>query len=472
MASGQRRLDLVVGNEAAFLEIDEKHFAWLQPPFGDDVFLRYRQHANFRSHDDPVVFGDDVTCGAQPVAVQRRANLTAVGESDGGGAVPRLHERGIVFVEVAAFLVHERIARPCFGNHHHHRMRERIAAHGEEFERVIETRGVGLSFVGDRPQLLDVIAEVRRRHRSLPRRHPVVVAAKRVDLTVMRDHAVRVRQRPGRERVRREALMHQGKRALKVGVAQIRVIGAELVGEEHAFVDHRAARDRNRIIVRSLPLAAGIKPLRDRLAQDVKPPLELGFRPNPGAAGEKDLLVDRLGRLDQFTESGVVGRHVAPAEQRHTFLLGDLDVGLHNFSPPFGIVREEQRAYRVMAGLRQFEAQFGGFLGKKFVRLLHQNACAIAGARIGADGAPVLEVDQNGEGVLDDPMRGATLDIGNEADTAGIFLQRRIEQAETRGAHGRLALPTSTPTVPGRSSGIMRPAQDRVFRRRGRATAF
>ena len=220
-------------------------------------------------------------------------------------------------------------------------MCERIAAHGEEFERVVETRGVGLSFVGNRPQLFDVIAKVRRGHRSLPGRHPVVIAAQRVDLAVMRDHAVRVRQRPGRERVGREPLMHQCKRALEVRIVQVRIIGAELVGKEHALVDHSAARDRHRVVARSLPLAAGIKLLRDRLAQDVKPPFELGFRPDPGAACEKHLLVDRLGRFDQFTESGVVGRNVAPAEQRHAFLLGNLGVSLHNFPPPFGVVREE-----------------------------------------------------------------------------------------------------------------------------------
>ena len=191
MALGQRRLELLVGNEPAFLEIDQQHLARLQPPLGDDLFFRNRQHADFRRHDDAVVAGDDVARRPQAVAVERGADLPAVGEGDRRRAVPRLHQRGVVFVEGAALLVHQRIARPRFGNHHHHRMRERIAAHGEEFERVVEAGGVGLAFVGDRPQLGDVVAEFRRRHRRLPRRHPVVVAAQRVDLAVVGDHAVR-----------------------------------------------------------------------------------------------------------------------------------------------------------------------------------------------------------------------------------------------------------------------------------------
>ena len=208
VALGQRRLEFLVGNEPAFLEIDQEHLAGLQPPLGDDVLLRNRQHADFRRHDDAVVAGDDIARRPQPVAVERGADLPAVGEGDCRGAVPRLHQRRIVFVELAAFLVHQLIAGPCLRNHHHHRVGERIAAHGEKFERVVEAGGVGLAFVGDRPQLLDVGAELRRRDRGLARRHPVVVAAQRIDLAVMRDHAVGMRQRPGRECVGGKALMH------------------------------------------------------------------------------------------------------------------------------------------------------------------------------------------------------------------------------------------------------------------------
>ena len=74
---------------------------------------------------------------------------------------------------------------------------------------------------------------------------------------------------------------------------------------------------------------------------------------------------------------------------------------------------------------------FGGFLGEKLVRGLHQNAGAVAGARIGADRAAMLEIDQDRQRVFDDLVRLASLDVGNESDTAGIFFQRRIKQAET-----------------------------------------
>ena len=189
MAVRERRLQLVVGDEPAFVEVDEQHLARLQPPLLDDVLFRNRQHAHFRRHDDAVVAREQIARGAQAVAVERRADLAAVGEGDRGGAVPRLHQRGVVFVEGAPLLVHQRIAGPRLRNHHHHGVRERVAALHQEFERVVEAGGVGLAFVGDRPELVDVLAEQRRGDGRLPRRHPVHVAAQRVDFAVVRDRS-------------------------------------------------------------------------------------------------------------------------------------------------------------------------------------------------------------------------------------------------------------------------------------------
>ena len=90
--------------------------------------------------------------------------------------------------------------------------RERIAAHHEQLERVVERRGVGLAVVDQRPQLRQVLAEHRRRDRALPRADPVEVAAQRVDLAVVADEAERVRQVPRRERVGREALVDHRER--------------------------------------------------------------------------------------------------------------------------------------------------------------------------------------------------------------------------------------------------------------------
>ena len=76
-------------------------------------------------------------------------------------------------------------------------------------------------------------------------------------------------------------------------------------------------------------------------------------------------------------------------------------------------------------GLGQREAEPVRLLGEELVRDLHQDAGAVAGARIGADRAAVLEVAQDGERVLDQLVRLAALDVGDEADAAGILVERR-----------------------------------------------
>ena len=241
MALGELRLDFVVGNEAALLEVDQQHLARLQAPLGDDLILRNLQHAHFGRHHDAVVLGDEITRRTKAVAIERGADLAAVGEGNRGGAVPRLHQCRVILIERTALFAHQRIAGPCFRHEHHHRVRQRVAALHKEFERVVEAGGVRLSFIGNRPQLLDVLAELLGGDRGLTRGHPVNVAAQRVDFAVMRDHAVGMRQRPRREGVGRKTLMHQRQRGFEIRLVQVGIILAELIGEEHALVDDGAA---------------------------------------------------------------------------------------------------------------------------------------------------------------------------------------------------------------------------------------
>ena len=210
------------------VKIDEQHLAGLQAPLGDDAVLGNGQHAHFGGEHEEAVVGDEVARRPQAVAVERRADLAPVGEGHRRRAVPRLHQRGVILVEIAPLLVHQRIAGPGFRDQHHHGVGKRIAAAHQEFERVVEAGGVRLAFVGDRPQLRDVVAEQLRIDARLARRHPVDVAAQRIDLAVMGDHAVRMGEPPGREGVGGEALMHQRQRGLEARVEQILVIGREL----------------------------------------------------------------------------------------------------------------------------------------------------------------------------------------------------------------------------------------------------
>ena len=127
---------------AALLQIDQQHPARLEPPFADDVLFRHRQHTAFRSQAHDIVLGDAETRGPQAIAVQRRTNLAAIGEGYRRRSVPWFHECGVVFVEGAAFLVHQRISGPGLGNQHHHGVGHGVSARDQQLQRVVERRRV------------------------------------------------------------------------------------------------------------------------------------------------------------------------------------------------------------------------------------------------------------------------------------------------------------------------------------------
>ena len=185
--------------------VHEEHAARLQPALLQDPLGRDVEDADLGRHHDEVVLRDVVARGPQAVAVEDRAHADAVGEGDRGRAVPRLHQAGVELVERPLRRAHRLVPVPRLRHHHHHRVRQLAPGEREQLEHVVEHRRVGALGVDDGEDLLQVVAEQRRPHHRLARVHPVDVAAQRVDLAVVRDVAVRVRARPGREGVGREA---------------------------------------------------------------------------------------------------------------------------------------------------------------------------------------------------------------------------------------------------------------------------
>ena len=242
LGRGERVLQFLVIDDAAFLEIDEEHLARLKPPFLDDLFFRDGEASAFRAHDHEVIVGDDVARGPQAIPVECGADLAAIGERNRGWAVPRLHHRRVILVERAAARIHQRVPLPRLGDHHHDRVRDRVARHDQQFERVVERSRVGLAVVNKRPEFGEVLAENRRGNCALACADPVHIAAKRVDLAVVRDQAERVREVPRRERIGGKALVHQRQRRNAARILQVLVVRAYLAGQQHALVDNSACR--------------------------------------------------------------------------------------------------------------------------------------------------------------------------------------------------------------------------------------
>ena len=321
-------LDLFVFYDAAFLEIDQQHLAGLQAPLALDLFLGDRDHARFRGQDDQIVIGDDVAGGAKSVAVQRGADLAAVGEGDGGGAVPRLHQRGMVFVESLALGIHHLVAGPGFRDQHHDGMRQRVTARDQKFERIVEAGGVGLAVRDQRPHLVEVRAQQFGLHRAAARIDPIDVAAHRVDFAVMGDIAIGMRQLPAREGVGRETLMHQRHRRHGQRVLQVAVEAAHIVRQQQALIDNRARRQRRHVELIDRRKLVLLGQRRQRVLRLLADGQQLAFE-MIGIAGVRtggdDRLADQRHAVQNgLAQSGGIGRHVAPAQQRLTFDLDEM----------------------------------------------------------------------------------------------------------------------------------------------------
>ena len=225
----------------------------------------------------------------------------------------------MILVKRAPVLVHERIAGPGFGNHHHHRVRQRIATHDEQLERVVERRRIRLAVVDEGPQLRQILTENLRCDRAFPRANPVEVAAQRIDLAVMRNKAKRVREIPRRKRIGGKALVHHRQRRDHRLVGKIEIELADLMSEQHPLVDDGARRQR-----RDVEFLAVAQPHRlDRVAGALADHVELALQrilvEIAHAAADEHLADYRLDFLCAFGQAAVVGGHVAPAEQHLAF---------------------------------------------------------------------------------------------------------------------------------------------------------
>ena len=244
--TGDAGLDLVVANDAAFASVDQEHAAGLEAALFNDRVLGEIDDADLGCHDDEAVLGDPVAARAESVAVEDGAHHGPVGEGDGRRTVPRFHASRVVLVERLSLGVHLVVVLPRLGDHHQHRLGERVAAEAQQLKRLIEAGGVARPRGADREGPLEA-GKVRRVEQCLAGAHPIAVALDRVDLAVVGDDAIRVRQRPRGKRVGREPRVHQGHGALDPLIDEVGVERGDLRCREHALVDEGSCAQRRHV---------------------------------------------------------------------------------------------------------------------------------------------------------------------------------------------------------------------------------
>ena len=428
----------LVGHDASFVHVDEEHAAGLESAFlHDGERVEIGDDADFRGHDDEVVLGDIVAARAQTIAVEHGADLAAIGEGDRGRAVPWLHHAGVELVEGLLVLIHHRVTLPWFGDHHHHRVDQVIAAEVHELEGVVEARRVGSVLDDDREDARDVAFEQVALAECLASLHEVGVAHHRVDFTVVGDEAVRVGARPTWEGVGRETGVHQREGRLEIRVVEIGEILRELAGREHALVDHRAGREIGDIVVvtageRVRLVAVHIAelvrhfvvadPCGDAFANHIEFAFEVDGAGDVRAFLDEDLLDERFVAAGGFAEDFAACGDRAPAEEFLAFLMDDMFEHLHGGFALAGFGGNENEARAVGAFGWKLDALFGHFLAQKFVGHLDENAGAVTGGRIRAAGTAVVHLRVHRERLDDDVVRALAFEVGDESDAAAILL--------------------------------------------------
>ena len=144
---------------------------------------------------------------------------------------------------------------------------------------------------------------------------------------------------------------------------------------------------------------------------------------------DEDLPVHRLHRLCHLRQAGVVHRHRAPAEELQALLADDAHPHALAVRAQTFVLRHEHVTDGIASGLGQLDLELGAFLDEELMRDLQQDTCAVARQRICAHGAAMLEVLEDIERVLDDRVRLAAFQVGDEADATGVMLAARVKQA-------------------------------------------
>ena len=314
----ERLLDLVVGDDAALVHVDQEDAPRLHAPALGDALGRDVEHARLRAHHDDAVLGHAVAQRPQAVAVQHDAQLLAVGGGDHRGAVPGLHQRGVEVVEVAPLLRHRLVPLEGLGDHHHQALGQRAAGVQEQLQGVVEGRGVALAGHADGEEFGQVLAERVRRHHALAGGHGVDVAAQRVDLAVVADVPVGVRQRPGPHGVGAEARMHQREAADRARVEQVGVEARELRGDQQPLVDDAVAGQRGDVELLGLLQIRRHDGVLEHPPHDVEPSLQgvAGQRRPVAIAADEEALADDRQHLPCARarwRRGRWGRRASPA---------------------------------------------------------------------------------------------------------------------------------------------------------------
>ena len=224
-------------------KVEEDYGAGVEVSSAGDIFRRDVQDAGLGGQNEKSVFPQGPAGGPEAVPVQGRAGRDAVGEGQGGGAVPGFHQRGVVFVEGSDVMPHMILRAPGLGHEHQYGVGGIVAGIDEELEDVVEAEGVRGAFTKERQDFLKIVSQKRGTKRGKPGSHGVQVSLDGVDFAVVGQKPERMGQFPAGEGVGGETLVDKDQGSLKLLVREVGIEFLQLRRDEKTFVDDSARRE-------------------------------------------------------------------------------------------------------------------------------------------------------------------------------------------------------------------------------------
>src|SRR5271165_3448970 len=231
-----------------------------------------------------------------------------------------------------------------------------------------------------------------------------------------------MRPLPTGKRIGREPLVHQAKRADRIGIGELAVEICNLGSEQQALVDNRAAGKRRDV--------EHLRVFNAGLADFILRPLahDSIFVYSRRAANEY-LLNIRLRSASHAADRGRINRSIPPAEQRQAFFSDDAFENSLALQALVLLDRQKRHADAIRSRFRKREAQLLAFPREEFVRNLDEDAGTVAGFRIAAAGAAMRQVEQYLNSFADDVVTFMAADAGDKTDAAGVVLVRWVVEA-------------------------------------------
>ena len=232
--------------------------------------------------------------------------------------------------------------------------------------------------------------------------------------------------------------MHNAQRAGDPFVLQIQVEGFQLRGGQHPLVDEgppRKAREVHGLAAR--PVLAGplgTKFMLGALADHIRPALQF----HSGGTTDERLPESRHGVAGQRTERRVIGGDVAPTEQAQPLGGDNLLEGVAGGRGIAGGLREECDAGRIRTLCGQLEVDHRP---QELVGDSDHDPGPVPAVGLSAGGAAMLEVQQRGNGLVDDVAAAPAVHVHHHGDTARVVFVRGVVEPDTAG-HMHLTLHT------------------------------